>query len=105
MAGAVEVKLYGGVDETNLDLIAGRCDAILADVGSTIDYMATDVGANVAFTGPTFSGGVFGDGVGGAVKKEDNDILEMWNKVISEMLADGSLSEITKTHFGRDISM
>ena len=27
-----------------LDLIAGRCDAILADVGSTIDYMATDVG-------------------------------------------------------------
>ena len=105
MAGAVKVKLYADVDTTNLDLIAGRCDAILADVGSTIDYMATDVGADVAFTGPTFSGGVFGDGVGGAVRKEDTDILNMWNKVIAEMLADGSLSNITKEHFGRDISM
>jgi len=105
MAGAVEVKLYSDVDTTNLDLIAGRCDAILADVGSTIDYMASDVGTNVAFTGPTFSGGVFGDGVGGAVKKEDFFILDMWNKVIAEMLADGSLSDITKEHFGRDISM
>ena len=77
----------------------------MADVGSTIDYMATDVGTNVAFTGTTFSGGVFGDGVGGAVRKEDSDILEMWNEVIAEMIADGSLSEITKQWFGRDISM
>ena len=105
MAGVVEVKLYQSVDDTNLDLIAGRCDAILADVGSTIDYMETDVGTNVAFTGPTFSGGVFGDGVGGAVRKEDADILDMWNKVIAEMISDGSLSEITKQWFGRDISM
>ena len=67
--------------------------------------MATDVGENVAFTGPTFSGGVFGDGVGGAVRKEDGDILDMWNTVIAEMLADGTLSDITKVHFGRDIFM
>ena len=105
MAGVVEVKLYQSVDDTNLDLVAGRCDAILADVGSTIDYMATDVGANVAFTGPTFSGGVFGDGVGGAIRKEDTEILEMWNAVIAEMITDGSLSDITKQWFGRDISM
>jgi len=105
MAGVVDVKLYQSVDDTNLDLVAGRCDAILADVGSTIDYMSTDVGANVAFTGPTFSGGVFGDGVGGAIRKEDTDILDMWNAVIAEMIADGSLSDITKQWFGRDISM
>ncbi|MBT3902360.1 MAG: transporter substrate-binding domain-containing protein, partial [Pelagibacteraceae bacterium] len=53
----------------------------------------------------TFSGGVFGDGVGGAVRKEDTDILEMWNKAIAEMSADGTTTEITKKWFGRDISM
>ena len=37
--GAVEVKLYQAVDDHNLDLAAGRCDAILADVGSIIDFM------------------------------------------------------------------
>ena len=105
MSGAVETKLYQSVDDHNLDLAAGRCDAILADVGSIIDFMESDGGVDVAFTGPTFSGGVFGDGVGGAVRKEDTDILEMWNKVIAEMAADGTTAEITKEWFGRDISM
>ena len=105
MSGAVEVKLYQAVDDHNLDLAAGRCDAILADVGSIIDFMESDGGVDVAFTGPTFSGGVFGDGVGGAVRKEDTDILEMWNSAIAEMSKDGTTAEITKRWFGRDISM
>ena len=105
MSGAVDVKLYQAVDDHNLDLAAGRCDAVLADVGSIIDFMESDGGVDVAFTGPTFSGGVFGDGVGGAVRKEDGDILEMWNSVIMEMSKDGTTAEITKKWFGRDISM
>ena len=105
MSGAVDVKLYQAVDDHNLDLAAGRCDAILADVGSIIDFMESDGGVDVSFTGPTFSGGVFGDGVGGAVRKEDDDILEMWNAVILEMSKDGTTAEITKRWFGRDISM
>ena len=105
MSGAVDVKLYQAVDDHNIDLAAGRCDAILADVGSIIDFMESDGGVDVAFTGPTFSGGVFGDGVGGAVRKEDLEILEMWNAVISEMSKDGTTAEITKRWFGRDISM
>ncbi len=105
MSGAVDVKLYQAVDDHNLDLAAGRCDAILADVGSIIDFMESDGGVDVAFTGPTFSGGVFGDGVGGAVRKEDTDILEMWNAAIAEMSKDGTTAEITKRWFGRDISM
>jgi len=105
MSGAVDVKLYQAVDDHNLDLAAGRCDAVLADVGSIIDFMESDGGVDVAFTGPTFSGGVFGDGVGGAVRKEDKDILEMWNAAIAEMSKDGTTAEITKEWFGRDISM
>ncbi len=105
MSGAVDIKLYQAVDDHNLDLAAGRCDAVLADVGSIIDFMESDGGVDVAFTGPTFSGGVFGDGVGGAVRKEDTDILEMWNAAIAEMSKDGTTAEITKEWFGRDISM
>ena len=105
MSGAVDVKLYQAVDDHNLDLAAGRCDAVLADVGSIIDFMESDGGVDVAFTGPTFSGGVFGDGVGGAVRKEDSEILDMWNTAISEMSKDGTTAEITKEWFGRDISM
>ena len=69
MAGGSEIKLYQTVDDHNLDLIAGRCDAVLTDVASAIDFMATDQGSGAAFTGPTFSGGPWGDGVGGAVRQ------------------------------------
>ena len=105
MAGAVQIKLYQTVDDHNLDLSAGRCDAVLSDVASAIDFMETDQGSNAAFTGPTFSGGPWGDGVGGAIRKEDTDILEMWNKVIAEMAADGTTANITQKWFGRDMSM
>jgi ABC-type amino acid transport/signal transduction systems, periplasmic component/domain len=105
MSGSSEVKFYQTVDDHNLDLIAGRCDAVLSDVASAIDFMETDQGSDAAFTGPTFSGGPWGDGVGGAVRKEDTDILDMWNKAIAEMAADGTTAEITKKWFGRDMSM
>ena len=105
MAGVVTLKLYQTVDDHNIDLSAGRCDAVLTDVASALDFMGTDQGANVAFTGPTFSGGPWGDGVGGAIRKEDTDILEMWNEVIAEMSEDGTTAEITKKWFGRDMSM
>ena len=105
MAGAVTMKLYQTVDDHNLDLATGRCDAILADVGSIIDFMDSNQGSEIAFTGPTFFGGVFGEGVGGAVRKEDTDILEMWNKAIEELSSDGTTATITKKWFGRDISM
>ena len=105
MSGSSEIKLYQTVDDHNLDLSAGRCDAILTDVASALDFMATDQGSDVAFTGPTFSGGPWGDGVGGAIRKEDTEILDMWNKAIAEMAADGTTAEITKKWFGRDMSM
>ena len=39
----------------------------------------------------------WGDGVGGAIRKEDTDILEMWNKVIAEMSSRWlTTAEITK---------
>jgi octopine/nopaline transport system substrate-binding protein len=105
MASSSEVKLYQTVDDHNLDLSAGRCDAVLSDVASALDFMATDQGSDAAFTGPTFSGGPWGDGVGGAIRKEDSDILDMWNKAIAEMAADGTTAGITEKWFGRDMSM
>ena len=105
MSTGSKVKLYQTVDDHNIDLAAGRCDAVLSDVASAVDFMATDQGSNAAFTGPTFSGGPWGDGVGGAIRKEDTDILEMWNKAIAEMSADGTTAKITEKWFGRDMSM
>ncbi len=105
MQGAVEMRLYQTMDDLHLDLAAGRIDAALGDVGSLLDFMATEQGTDIAMFGPNLSGDVLGEGVGGAVRKEDTDILEMWNKAIAEMSADGTTARITKKWFGRDVSL
>ena len=105
MQGAVEMRLYQTMDDLHLDLAAGRIDAAIGDVGSLLDFMATEEGQEVTMFGPNLSGDVLGEGVGGAVRKEDTDIVEMWNKVIAEMSADGTTAQITKKWFGRDVSL
>ena len=105
MQGVVEIRLYQTMDDLHLDLAAGRIDAAIGDVGSLLDFMATEEGKDVTMFGPNLSGDVLGEGVGGAVRKEDTDILEMWNKAIAEMSADGTTARITKKWFGRDVSL
>ncbi|MBI28999.1 MAG: Nopaline-binding periplasmic protein [Alphaproteobacteria bacterium MarineAlpha5_Bin11] len=105
MQGVVEIRLYQTMDDLHLDLAAGRIDAAIGDVGSLLDFMSTEQGKGIAMFGPNLSGDVLGEGVGGAVRKEDTDILEMWNKAIAEMSADGTTAKITKKWFGRDVSL
>ena len=105
MQGVVEMRLYQTMDDLHLDLAAGRIDAAIGDVGSLLDFMATEQGQDITMFGPNLSGDVLGEGVGGAVRKEDTDILEMWNKAIAEMTADGTTATITKKWFGRDVSL
>ena len=40
--------------------------------------MSSDTGSNVSFTGPTFFGGVFGEGVGGAVRKAIDEAMKQY---------------------------
>ena len=105
MQGVVEIRLYQTMDDLHLDLAAGRIDAAIGDVGSLLDFMATEQGQDITMFGPNLSGDVLGEGVGGALRKEDTDILEMWNKAIAEMSADGTTATITKKWFGRDVSL
>ena len=105
MQGVVEIRLYQTMDDLHLDLAAGRIDAAIGDVGSLIDFMSTEEGADITMFGPNLSGDVLGEGVGGAVRKEDTDILDMWNKAIAEMSADGTTAKITEKWFGRDVSL
>ena len=48
----------------NLDLAAGRIDAMLCDVGTAEAFMETSGGSNVVTFGPNVFGGLLGEGVG-----------------------------------------
>jgi octopine/nopaline transport system substrate-binding protein len=110
--GSVNVRTYKTQDEVNLDLASGRCDAALAAAVAFTDY-AEKSGKAVVLTGPTFSGGAFGNGVGvgirqagdGAIGKRDAELLKDFNAAIDKARKNGDISRIATKWFGFDASM
>ena len=102
--GKVKVRTYKTQDEVNLDLTSGRCDAALAAAVSFTDY-AEKSGKAVVLTGPTFSGGAFGNGVGVGIRKGDSKLLNDFNAAIDKARSDGTISKLAIKWFGFDASM
>ena len=102
--GKINVRTYKTQDEVNLDLASGRCDAALAAAVAFNDY-AEKSGKPVVLTGPTFSGGAFGNGVGVGIRKDDTQLLKAFNNAINQARKNGDISRIATKWFGFDASM
>ena len=112
LVGKPTVRTYKTQDEVNLDVAAGRCDAGLADILAITDF-AEKSGKPVVLTGPVYSGGPFGAGVGVGIRKGDNSkqgkkdakLLKDFNKAIDTARKNGKISELAIRWFGFDASM
>ena len=104
LVGKVNIRTYKTQDEVNLDLVAGRIDAGLADILAITDF-AEKSGKPVVLTGPIYSGGPFGAGVGVGIRKDDTDLLKRFNKAIDTARKNGKISELAIKWFGFDASM
>ena len=94
--GDAEIKLYPTQDDAYLDLASGRVDAVLADVGPSNLWLAAEGGQCCGFVGEAV---VKDDLIGIAIRKEDADLKEMFNKAIAEIVADGSYAAINEKYF------
>ncbi|GAB4359033.1 MAG: ABC transporter substrate-binding protein [Kiloniellaceae bacterium] len=101
----VEVKRYGTQDEANLDMIAGRVDLLLADSVALLGgFIETDAGKDYEFVGPDFSDPkYFGEGAGIALRKGDDDLLQMFNQAIEAIRANGKYKAIQDKYFDFDV--
>jgi len=100
-----EVRLYPTQDEVNLDLANGRLDLVVGDLLPMMDWLkGTDDGkccekVGDAITDPKFAG----DGIGIAVRKEDDDLRMALNKAIDAIRANGTYKKINDKYFDVDI--
>jgi arginine/ornithine transport system substrate-binding protein len=100
-----QIKRYGSADEAYLDLKAGRLDFILADsaaiAGGLLDK---DGGDKFAFIGPKFTDPKwFGAGAGIAIRKQNQDLVEQFNRAITAIRADGTYNKIQDKYFSFDV--
>lgn len=99
-----DVKLYPTADEYKLDLTNGRLDAAIDDIVVLEEWVKSDAGACCKVLGALPPDVVInGEGAGIAIRKEDTDLVEMFNKAIEEIRADGTYKRINDKYFGFDV--
>ena len=99
-AAGATVKLYPSQDDANLDLAAGRLDAVVNDKFPNIDWLAKD-GKDCCKLLGEVSGS--DDDVAIAVRKDDNGLRERLNKAIADIIADGTYQRISSHYFKSSI--
>ncbi len=99
-----QLKMYPTADEYKLDLQNGRLDGAVDDVVVLSEWLDTPDGACCKIAGtiePVEE--IHGEGAGIAIRKEDTDLVEMFNKAIQEIRADGTYEAINKKYFDFDV--
>lgn len=102
------LRLYDTQEQVNLDLVAGRIDAGLADLSGWEPFLESAEGQGFAVFGPGLTGAeypIFGEGVGIGLRQGDTDLLDAFNAALASMKEDGSLSALAIEWFGYDTSL
>ncbi len=101
----VEVRSYETLEEANMDLISGRLDLICADsVPLQESLLDKDFGKDFHFVGPGYVDEKwFGEGIGIAVRKEDDKLRKMFNKAIQKIRENGTYQKINAKYFDFDV--
>ncbi|WP_373504354.1 transporter substrate-binding domain-containing protein [Aestuariivirga sp.] len=99
----IELKTYATQDEANNDLAAGRLDYVLANSSALFDYLGTTQGAECCelksiVEKPKDDPGIYGEGVGGGVRKEDTALKEKLSAAIGALAKAGKFDEITNKY-------
>jgi len=101
----VKIKRYATQDDAYLDMAAGRMDFLLADSVALSDgFLKKPEGKDFEFVGPDMTDvRWFGEGVGVACRKKDKDLVEMFNKAIDQIRADGTYKKIQDKYFNFNV--
>jgi arginine/ornithine transport system substrate-binding protein len=101
----VVIKRYATQDEAYMDLRAGRVDMLLADsVAIDGGFLKKPEGQDYQFIGPDLTDKKwFGEGSGIAIRQKDTDLVEMFNKAIKQIRADGTYKAIQDKYFDFDV--
>ncbi len=100
----VEIREYKTTEQHDLDLAAGRIDALFAQQTALAATLAKPEFADYTIAGPGFVGGVFGLGTGAGLRKEDTKLKDMLNAAIDSAIADGTIKRISEKWVGTDVS-
>lgn len=101
----ITIKSYATQDEANMDLVSGRLDLVFADAVVLMEgFLNTDAGKDYDFIGPGYTNKEwFGEGIGIAVRKGEEDLIKLLNGAIEKIRADGTYKKLNDKYFNFDV--
>ncbi|RWE70204.1 transporter substrate-binding domain-containing protein [Mesorhizobium sp.] len=103
-ADTIEIREYKTTEQHDLDLAAGRIDALFAQQTALAATLAKPEFADFTVAGPSFVGGLFGFGTGAGLRKEDAKLKEMLNAAIDGAIADGTIKRLSEKWLKADVT-
>jgi octopine/nopaline transport system substrate-binding protein len=104
LKGAAEIREYKTTEAHDLDLSAGRIDAVFAGAAQIIGTLEKPEFKDYTVVGPKLSGGVLGAGIAVGLRKEDQDLKKALDEAIQAAMKDGSVSKLSMKWFKIDIT-
>ena len=102
LKGTVEVREYKTTEAHDLDLAAGRIDAVLADSTAIIGTLEKPEFKDYVLVGPSITGGMLGGGVGVGLRKDDKDLKKSFDEAIQAAIKDGTTQKLSMKWFKID---
>src|SRR3954470_21431847 len=104
LKGVAEVREYKTTEQHDLDLAAGRIDAVLADSTAIMGTLDKPEFKDYVMVGPSITGGLLGLGVGVGLRKGDDELKKSFNEAINAAVKDGTVKTLSMKWFKVDIS-
>ncbi|MBB4039037.1 octopine/nopaline transport system substrate-binding protein [Microvirga flocculans] len=100
----VTIREYKTTEQHDLDLAAGRLDAIFAAHSSLKASTEKPEFKDMVIAGGAVSGDVLGRGVAVGLRKEDTELKAMFDKAIQSAIDDGTVQKLTQKWFKIDMT-
>ena len=104
LKGTALSRQYKTPDARDLDLSAGRIDAIVGSKDALLATASKSGSQSAVLAGPCFQGGVVGKGAGVGLRKQDTGLKTMLDKAIHEAQADGTIKRLSEPVFHMDVT-
>ncbi|ANY84026.1 ABC transporter substrate-binding protein (plasmid) [Microvirga ossetica] len=99
-----EIREYKTTEQHDLDLAAGRIDAVLADATALSGTLRKPEFKDYALVGPSITGGLLGPGVGVGLRQGETDLKQMFNDAVAAAKADGTVKRLSEKWFKIDVT-
>ncbi|KAJ9431810.1 transporter substrate-binding domain-containing protein [Pantoea sp. YR343] len=99
----VDVREYKTFDEAELDLLAGRVDAVITNITVIKDLLKREEMKNAKLAGPLLAGSPFSV-VAVGLRKEDAALKSQLDIGIKSLRDDGTIKSLSEKWFGVDVT-